>query len=57
MRPTIMSDSEIDSSFMVKLLVREAGTEEAVAEYRRLGRPPLAFLPLHVLEVENAFTK
>jgi predicted nucleic acid-binding protein len=43
-----------DTSFLVKLLVRERGTEEATAEYRRLGRPTLAFLPLHALEVENA---
>src|SRR6185436_6581292 len=43
-----------DSSFIVKLLAREPGTEEAAAEYRRLGRPALAFLPLHALEVENA---
>jgi predicted nucleic acid-binding protein len=43
-----------DSSFIVKLLARESGTEEASAEYRRLGRPTLAFLPLHALEVENA---
>lgn len=43
-----------DTSFIVKLLAREPGTEEAVAEYRRLGRPALAYLPLHALEVENA---
>ncbi len=43
-----------DTSFMVKLLAREAGTEEALAQYRRLGRPALPFLPLHALEAENA---
>ena len=43
-----------DSSYIVKLLAREPGTEEALAEYRRLGRPALPFLPLHALEVENA---
>jgi predicted nucleic acid-binding protein len=43
-----------DTSFIVKLLAREAGTEEALAQYRRLGRPALAFLPLHALEAENA---
>ena len=43
-----------DSSFIVKLLAHEPGTEEAAAEYRRLGRPALAFLPLHALEVTNA---
>ena len=43
-----------DSSFIVKLLAHELGTAEAAAEYRRLGRPALAFLPLHALEVANA---
>lgn len=43
-----------DTSFLVKLLTQEPGTEEAVAVYRRLGRPPLFLLPLHHLEVENA---
>lgn len=43
-----------DSSFLVKLLVREAGSDAAVAEYRRLRLPQLFFLPLHSLEVETA---
>jgi predicted nucleic acid-binding protein len=43
-----------DSSFIIRLLSREPGTEQAVAEYRRLGRPRLFYLPLHALEVENA---
>ena len=43
-----------DSSFLVKLIAREPGTEAAIAEYRRLGLPRLFFLPLHALEVENA---
>ena len=43
-----------DTSFLVRLLAHEPGTAEAVAEYRRLGRPALAFLPLHALEAENA---
>jgi predicted nucleic acid-binding protein len=43
-----------DTSFVVKLLAREPGTEAALAGYRRLGRPSLAFLPLHALEAENA---
>jgi len=43
-----------DSSYLVKLLVLEAGSEAAVAEYRRLRLPPLFLLPLHSLEVENA---
>lgn len=43
-----------DTSFLVKLLVEEQGTSEAIAEYRRLGRPAVFFLPLHELEVTNA---
>jgi predicted nucleic acid-binding protein len=43
-----------DTSFLVKLLSEEPGSAEAVAEYRRLQRPRLFFLPLHALEVENA---
>lgn len=43
-----------DSSFLVELLVREAGSDAAVAEYRRLRLPRLFFGPLHALEVANA---
>lgn len=43
-----------DSSFIVKLLNRESGSDEAMAEYRRRGLPRLVFLPLHALEVDNA---
>jgi predicted nucleic acid-binding protein len=43
-----------DTSFLVKLLTQEPGTQIAVADYRRLGRPPVFFLPLHSLEVSNA---
>lgn len=43
-----------DSSFLLRLVTGESGTEEAVAEYRHLDRPPLFYLPLHALEVENA---
>lgn len=43
-----------DSSFLVKLLSQEPDSETAVREYRRLDRPPLFFLPLHLLEVRNA---
>jgi predicted nucleic acid-binding protein len=43
-----------DTSFLVKLLTREPGTATAVAEYRRLGRPAVFFVPLHGLEVTNA---
>lgn len=43
-----------DTSFLVKLLSEETLAREAVAEYRRLGRPRLCYLPLHALEIENA---
>ena len=43
-----------DTSFLVKLLAREPGSAAAIGDYRRLGRPPLFFLPLHSLEVTNA---
>lgn len=43
-----------DTSFLVKLLTQEPGTAAAVANYRRMGRPPVFFLPLHSLEVSNA---
>ncbi len=43
-----------DSSFMVKLISREAGSDAAQAEYRRKNHPPLFFIPLHAIEVENA---
>lgn len=40
--------------FLVKLVTQEPGTATAVANYRRLGRPHVFFLPLHGLEVANA---
>ena len=43
-----------DTSFLVKLLTQEPGTASAIANYRRLGRPPVFFLPIHGLEVANA---
>ncbi len=43
-----------DSSFLVKLITRESGTDAAVAEYRRLRLPRLFYVPLHALEVESA---
>lgn len=43
-----------DTSFLVKLLTTESGSEEAMAEFRRLDFPSLYFLPLHALEVRNA---
>src|SRR5260221_4926359 len=43
-----------DSSFLVKLITRESGTDAAVSEYRRLRLPRLFYVPLHALEVESA---
>jgi predicted nucleic acid-binding protein len=43
-----------DTSFLVRLVAMEPGSEEAMAEFRRLDFPPLFFLPLHGLEVTNA---
>ncbi len=43
-----------DSSLILRLVTGESGAQQAAAEYRRLGRPPLFYLPLHALEVENA---
>jgi predicted nucleic acid-binding protein len=43
-----------DSSFILRLITKETESEEAIAEYRRLGYPPLFFLLLHALEVRNA---
>jgi len=43
-----------DSSFILRLVTREMDSEEVIAEYRRIGKPPLFFLPLHTLEVRNA---
>jgi hypothetical protein len=42
-----------DSSFILRLVTGESGAEQAGAEYRRLSRPPVFYLPLHALEVEN----
>ena len=43
-----------DTSFLVKLVTTESGSEAAMAEFRRLDFPRLFFLPLHALEVTNA---
>jgi predicted nucleic acid-binding protein len=43
-----------DSSFIVRLITAEADSAEVIAEYRRIGKPQLFFLPLHGLEVRNA---
>jgi predicted nucleic acid-binding protein len=42
-----------DSSFILRLVTGESGAQQAIAEYRRLGRPGLFYLPLHALEVQN----
>ena len=43
-----------DTSFLVRLAIHEQGSEEAMAEFRRLDFPRLVFLPLHALEVANS---
>jgi predicted nucleic acid-binding protein len=43
-----------DTSFLVKLITTEPGSEKAMAEFRGLDFPPLFFLPLHALEVTNS---
>lgn len=43
-----------DTSFLVKLVGREPGSEAAMAVFRRLDFPRLFYLPLHSLEVTNA---
>lgn len=42
-----------DSSFVLRLVTKEPGSEETIADYRRAGKPRLFFLPLHSLEVRN----
>jgi predicted nucleic acid-binding protein len=42
-----------DSSVILRLITGEPGAQQAGAEYRRLERPSLFYLPLHALEVEN----
>jgi predicted nucleic acid-binding protein len=43
-----------DTSFLVRLIAEEPGSEAARADYHGLGRPVLFYLPLHALEVANA---
>jgi predicted nucleic acid-binding protein len=43
-----------DTSFLVKLVTDEPGSQTAMGEFRRLEFPALFFLPLHALEVTNA---
>ncbi len=42
-----------DSGYILRVILGEAGAEQASAEYRRLGRPAAFYLSLHALEVEN----
>ncbi len=42
-----------DSSFLLRLISREIGSEAAVDAFRKLGRPRMAFTPLHEIEVRN----
>jgi len=43
-----------DSSFILRLVTMETDSPATIAEYRRLGKPPMFFLPLDLLEVRNA---
>ena len=43
-----------DTSFLVRLLVRDADNEAALAAHRRIGRPLLIYTAFHNLEVTNA---
>lgn len=43
-----------DSSFILKMFGNEADSEEVIAIFRRVGKPPLYFLPLHRLEVTSS---
>lgn len=43
-----------DTSFLVRLLVRDSDNAAADAAHRRIGRPLLIYTPFHHLEVTNA---
>jgi len=43
-----------DSSFILRLVTAETDSEATIAEYRRVRKTQLFFLPLHALEVRNA---
>src|SRR5689334_10820301 len=43
-----------DTSFLVRLVTEEPGTEAAMAEYHRRGRLAMFYVPMHALEVANA---
>ena len=42
-----------DSSFLIKLVASEVDSDAAIAEYRRVRKPDLYFLPLHEIEVTS----
>lgn len=43
-----------DTSFLLRLLIRDQDTEDAIAVHRRLGRPNLIFTTFHEVEAGNA---
>jgi predicted nucleic acid-binding protein len=43
-----------DSSFLLRLLTGETDSPDAIAQYRRLGKPRLFYLAIHALEVRTA---
>ena len=43
-----------DTSFLLRLLIRDQDTEDAIAAHRRLGRPNLVFTAFHEVEATNA---
>ena len=46
-----------DTSFIVKLLTPESGSDAAAGIYRRLGRPRLPYTLIHRMEVESAIAQ
>ncbi|HEY6228063.1 MAG TPA: hypothetical protein VI282_13145, partial [Verrucomicrobiae bacterium] len=42
-----------DSSFILRLVSRDAASFSSINEYRRAGRPRLFFLPFHELEIRT----
>jgi len=46
-----------DSSFILRLVLAEATSPQAIAGFRRLGKPAVFFLSLHSLEVRNGIVQ
>ena len=46
-----------DTSFIVKLLTPESGSDAAIAVYRSLNRPRLPYTQIHRMEVESAIAQ